>query len=144
MNLDTRLRWRWIMLPMLVVVTALVAPRRALALDPQVRDDGGFFSPQAVQQADDVIRPIKSAQGKDLMIETYPSIPPEMQSGYSADRKDQFFQQWAEKRGEDLGVNGVLVLICKNPAHIYANSGKGTRQKAFTPSDVDRLTQILA
>src|SRR5437879_6424535 len=103
----------------------------ARALDPQVRDDAHFFSANAVEQANSIIKQIKQDHSKDFMVETYPAIPPDLQSSYSPDRKDQFFSDWAVKRAEDQGVNGVFVLICRNPSHLYVQAGRETRKQAF-------------
>jgi hypothetical protein len=134
---------------MLSIVLALLAlfvgaaPRNAVALDPQVRDDAGFFSPSAIRQANDIIRQIKTVHNKDFMIETYPGIPPEMQGQYSDQNKDQFFQEWNTRRAQQLGVNGVYVLITKEPGHVEVGVGKETRQRAFTLADRDRVRDIL-
>jgi hypothetical protein len=35
-----------------------------------------------------------------------------------ARKADEYFHQWAHRRSEELGVEGIHVLICKQPRHI--------------------------
>src|SRR6476660_6744325 len=89
------------------------ASSTARALEPQVRDDAGFFSRQAIDQANDIIKQIKQVHGKDVMVETFATIPSDMQAQYDPANKDQFFENWLTSRAKELGVNSVYVLICK-------------------------------
>src|SRR3954449_13253910 len=78
---------------------ALAAPTRPL--EPQVRDDGGFFSAQTVDQANAIIRQIKRDHGKDVMVETFSTIPDDMKSRYDPARRDQFFEEWLTQRAKE-------------------------------------------
>ena len=40
-----------------------------------MHDNAHLFKPETVQQADQMIRQIKQQHGRDVLIETYPSIP---------------------------------------------------------------------
>ena len=40
-------------------------------------------------------------------------------------------------------VNGVYVLVCRDPAHLQVEVGNETQKKAFTLKDRDKLAQIL-
>src|SRR5262249_38302300 len=59
-------------LPALLLLTA-AGP--ASALTPKVNDEAGFFSPAAVEKANDVIDEIRHKYHKDLLIETFKTVP---------------------------------------------------------------------
>jgi len=135
---------RWIAAVALALFGSfLLAAPSARALEPQVRDDAGFFSRQAIDQANDIIKQIKQVHGKDVMVEAFVSLPSDMQAQYDPANKDQFFENWLTSRAKELGVNGVYVLICKEPSRVQIGIGKETRQRAFTTSDRDQMRDIL-
>jgi uncharacterized protein len=130
-------------LPALLLLTA-AGP--ASALTPKVNDEAGFFSPAAVEKANDVIDDIRHKYHKDLLVETFKTVPSD-----EADRvknmgrqdRDRFFHEWARERAKEAGVNGVYVLITKEPGRIQVEAGTETLKHAFTARDRDRLRDIL-
>jgi uncharacterized membrane protein YgcG len=129
----------WMIAPLML----LAAGTLASAASNGVRDEVHFFSPAAIDQANQIIQQIDEKRGKDLLIETVPQISPDMKSQFDQQGKNQFFEQWARTRAQSQGVNGVYVLICKDPPHIQVEVGNKTRQKLFTMADRDRMLQIL-
>ena len=131
---------------LLAAAVALLAATPAVALTPQVKDEAKFFSAEAVQKADRLIREIKDRHGKDLLIETFPTVPDdraEKVKHMDRSERGRFFEEWARERARQEGVNGVYVLICKEPGHVQVEVGNETRQRAFTVEDRDRLRDIL-
>src|SRR4051812_31067271 len=88
---------------------------RAAAGGSGIVDEGQFFSADTIAKADQQIADIKRQFGKDLRVETYPQIPPDLAGQYSADRKDAFYVQWAQRQGRQANVDGVIVLITREP-----------------------------
>jgi hypothetical protein len=109
----------------------------------EVKDETGMFSSSAISQADQATRQMKQKYGKEMLVEVFPEIPSDLRSQYSADRKDQFFAAWMTRRAQELKVDGVYVLICRNPNHLQVDAGKDTKQRAFTPQNVEQLKNIL-
>jgi uncharacterized protein len=110
-----------------------------------VRDDAPFFSTDATSQANQIIRRIQSTHRKDVLVQTYPSIPDRLKGDYEAQGKARFFETWAENIGRENKVNGIVIVICKDPSHLDAVIGQDTRQKAFTDDDRrDLVSQLLA
>ena len=70
-----------------------------MALRPVVLDGADFFKPETIDKADAIIRQIKSATGKDLMVETYPTIPERMHPDYRAERAGRLFPRLGERAG---------------------------------------------
>jgi hypothetical protein len=99
----------------------LLAISPAWCVAPEIKDEGRFFSPEAVRKADDQIREIKRKFDRDLLVETYLSAPPEQLEKIrtmSRDERNHFFHNWAAERLQHAVVNGVYVLVCKEPPHL--------------------------
>jgi hypothetical protein len=131
---------------LLAVAVALLGAVPAVAMTPRVKDDGSFFTAAAVEKANQVIRTIKDEYHKDLVIETVKTVPKERADKVEhMDRseREHFFEEWARERAREEDINGVYVLICKEPAHLQVEVGNETRQRAFTVADRDHLRDIL-
>jgi uncharacterized membrane protein YgcG len=123
----------------------LVSAGRAHALTPGVRDEADFFKPATVTRANEVIKEVKQKYKKDLLVETFRHVPEgERQEATSSDRdvKARFFADWAERRAREEGVNGIYVLITRDPGHVEVAVGNHTRT-VFPDEDRRRLVQIL-
>ena len=137
---------RRVLLPALLVAW-LMAAGPAFALTPEVRDEAGFFDRATIQKANDVIRDIKNTYKVDLLVETVPTVP----AGKEADArsnnpevKGRFFDQWARQRARDARVNGIYVLICKDPTYLQVEVGTDTeKQGYFTATNRNELRNIL-
>jgi hypothetical protein len=131
---------------LLAAGVALLAAAPAVAVTPRVKDEARFFSADTVQKADRVIREIKDGSGKDLLIETFPTVPDDHADKVKhMDRseRERFFEEWARERARREGVDGVYVLICKEPGHVQVEVGNETRRRAFPVENRDHLRDIL-
>lgn len=118
---------------------------RAHALTPEVRDGAGFFKPETVARANEIIKEVEQRYKKDLLVETVPHVPErERQEATSSDPhvKDRFFVDWADRRARDEGVNGIYVLITREPGHVEVAVGNRTRTE-FPDEERHRLVEIL-
>jgi len=132
----------------LLVICALtlatIPAARALAMpNPHVQDNAGFFSRDAIKQADAKIAQIKTDYGKDCYIQTEPSIPDAKKAGYQPDQRAAFFKAWADEIGKSNQVDGVIVLICKDPSYLQVRSGKETIKQAFIGRNIDELSKLM-
>jgi uncharacterized membrane protein YgcG len=116
----------------------------ARAGEHEVRDDAGLFRPGFVKLADEVLDDIHARTNKDLMIQTFPTIPEEMRATAQQQDKQGFYDHWVISEARAHNVNGVFILITKDPPHIQVGVGKETREKAFTFKDRDELVAKLA
>ncbi len=126
----------------------LFAFTSVLHADPGVKDDGQFFKPATVEKVNAEIKQIKADYGKELVIETFPGITEGLRDEWDAAKNDskkrsQFFAKWIGERAHLLQVNGVYILICKNPGHLEVEAGQKTKQKAFTEANRNRMRDIL-
>jgi hypothetical protein len=117
-----RIRWAaFVAVLMGTTATIAVAPLAPVA--PEIRDDAKMFSPAAVKKADDAIRKIYIDHDRDVLIETFASVPAEdLEKVKAMDKaeKTTYFTRWAKDRVTQRGVNGVYVLICKEPRFLRA------------------------
>jgi uncharacterized membrane protein YgcG len=108
-----------------------------------VRDDAHFFSADAIDQAGKVVAQIKQKHQRDLLVETFASIPTDLQDKFETQGKQKFFEEWSQQRARQQGVQGVYVLICKDPSHLQVAVGNQTAQRLFTTADRDELARTL-
>ena len=138
---------------MLAVASSMffVASRPALAQaqsssssKAQVVDDGGFFAADAVSSANQKLADIDQNFGRQMRVETFAEIPADLKGQYSEATKREFFQKWARRRAEQVGLRGVIVLVCKNPSSLQVEVGGETaRSGAFTQADRSAMSDLL-
>jgi hypothetical protein len=126
---------------LLIVLATVVLPIRAANAAEGVRDDAHFFGGDAISQANNVIHEIRQRYVKDVLIETLPGIPEELKSQYQ-ETGQEFFADWAKRRAVSEGVNGIYVLICRNPSHLQVAVGDQTR-RYFPDREQSQLAHTL-
>lgn len=134
---------RWLGIPLCL---ALASASPAWAVVPEVQDGAGFFKPETIAKANDALAEIGRKHNKDLLIETYATVPADKVEAVKAMDKEsrgKFFQEWGKSRAKRRRVQGVYVLISKAPGHIQVEVGDRTEKAAFTIKDRDRLRDIL-
>ena len=130
-----------LILPMLALA-AVLAPAPARAASYGVRDDSHFFSASAVDQANDLIRQIRSGDDRDVLVVTYEGIPDDKLADFKDKGKDAFFKDWVQEIGRDNRVTGIVILLTKTPGHLQIAVGNKT-QRVFTLADRDQLTSQM-
>ena len=118
---------------------------RAQTAVAEVRDEAHFFSAGAVAQANETIQEIKQRSKKDLLIETVRQVPEyKSDEANSSDEKvkGRFFANWAIQRARAEGINGIYVLITREPGHVEVVVGNQTRT-IFPDEKRHRLSQLL-
>jgi hypothetical protein len=129
------------------VVTWLALSTVGLAVAPEIKDEGKFFSADAVKKANEIIREIAGKSGKDLLIETFATVPgdeAEREKVKKMDGKEKYdyFRKWAAKRAEAAVVNGVYILICKDPTFFKIEVDRKSRS-TFDSGAVKKLQEIV-
>lgn len=111
-----------------------------------IRDGGAFFSDDAKADASRTIGDVERTLKKDIVIETFPEIPEAVKGGVNVADKaalNRLFVEWAEKQARQQAVNGVYVLISKQPAHLQVVVGNQTLKQLFTTTDRDALVSTM-
>lgn len=130
--------------PMVVLALGLLASR-ANAVAPEVHDEGKFFSAEAIKKANRQIREIMRKYEHDLLVETFPAVPGEQSSRVRAMKPEdraKFFQNWARDRMDATVVNGVYILLCKDPAYLELRFTDRVRY-AFDKEEAAKLKELL-
>jgi uncharacterized membrane protein YgcG len=113
----------------------------------KVQDDAGLFSAQAKERANEQIAEIRRRFGKDLTIETVASVDrPKALDTKDREAVARFFDEWAAQRFQNQRVNGVLVLVVREPRILRIVVGRKTRESGlFTKNDrVELANQMVA
>jgi hypothetical protein len=118
-----------------IVTGWLLTAGSALALTPQVKDDAGFFSADAVKKANAIIRDIENQFKKDLVIETYMTVPAgKIKEASDKGSRGPFFHDWAVQQAKAAQVQGIYVLVTKTPGHVEVAVGDKTEKEGFFTS----------
>jgi hypothetical protein len=128
-----------------VVGCCLIVTSPAAAVAPQIRDEGKFFSAEAVKKADEQIRDLYAKYNKDLLIETFLSVPAdqlEKVKAMDAKQKSEYFHKQAVERAKERAVNGIYILITKEPKYLYVEITPRA-QAVFDREFYNRLREIL-
>ncbi len=111
-----------------------------------VRDHAGFFSETAKTTAGRTISDIEKNLKKDVLIETFAEVPADVKKGIDlADKAavGAMFEKWTLQQARQLKVNGVYVLLTKEPAHLQVIVGNETQKQAFTQADRATLVSTM-
>ncbi|NBT62889.1 MAG: TPM domain-containing protein, partial [Planctomycetia bacterium] len=112
----------------------------------EVKDPAGFFSENAKSEANRRILDIEKRFKHDLVIETFLSIPDDVKKGVDLKDKpaaNRMYDQWARKQASSLRVNGVYILLTKEPGHLQIEVGNETQKKTFSLLDRDNLNSLM-
>ncbi len=111
-----------------------------------IQDDGAFFSDFAKVNATGTINEVATRLHKDIVVQTFAVVPDDVkQTVLQADKSapNRGFTQWAEQLARSKKVNGVLILLVKQPAHLQVVVGTETQRVAFTLHDRETLVQRM-
>jgi len=134
---------RRLVLPALALVWLGLVGSASAVFPPPIKDDGKFFSAEALEKANKKIRSIYATYRKDVVIETYPEVPASLKDKYDEKDRRTFFRAWAKSRVRDLGVTGVYVQICKTPRSLDIEPDETTQRRGFSERDFKKTYQAF-
>jgi hypothetical protein len=134
---------RFLSLPALLLGWLGLVGTVAAVFPPAIKDDGKMFTSEGLEKANKKIKEIYQNYKKDVVIETFAAIPSDLEKKFKDKKKEDFFREWAESRTKDLGVNGIYVLICKEPRYLYIDIDRESRKKAFTRKDYEKMREKI-
>ncbi|MHB1077796.1 MAG: hypothetical protein ACYC67_00240 [Prosthecobacter sp.] len=136
---------RRLFLPALAA-TLLLGTAGARAAAGGIQDDGAFFSEFAKVNATGTINDVSTRLHKDIAVQTFATVPEDMKATVIHQDKaatNRGFSQWAEQLARAKKVNGVFILLVKQPAHLQVVVGTDTQRQAFTLTDRVTLIQRM-
>lgn len=95
-------------------------PKRDKPLES--KDDAKFFSAEQWKKVAPAAEKILKEKGLDFLIETIPAPPKgdaQKVAAMKPAEREKYFKEFAEGRVKELKLNGVYLVICKNPATLY-------------------------
>ena len=91
----------------------------AQVVDGGVLDAAGLFTADGAAAARDKIRRLRQEYHCAVLIDTVNRAGGRLVAGQQGARTaDDFFHQWATECSRQFGVEGIHVLICKQPRHV--------------------------
>ena len=133
---------RRLLAPALAVV-CLAAAGPALALTPEVKDQAGFFKPEAIKQANQLIRDIQRQHHVDLMIETFVKPPAGREQEASADHWQRFSRSGLVNAPASWGLMAFTCSFANLPRMCKWKSATIQGRKHSQKKDRTRLVKIL-
>jgi uncharacterized protein len=119
-------------------------PTQRRVVRQAVKDYAGLFSAAAVQKANAMLQDLPRSPGKEVAIETFPTPPnPQKLEGMSAAQRSKYFKDWIKERAERNNLQGVLVLITKQPGHLQIDVRGKTARDLIPAADYDKLQSEL-
>jgi hypothetical protein len=109
-----------------------------------IQDSGEFFSPEVVSKANDDVRDLYRTKNKDFLIETYLSVPADQLEKVksSSEEKTRYFRTWTRERIKAKDVNGLCLIICKNPTFLFCDVSSEARP-VFDEQTVKELVDLV-
>jgi hypothetical protein len=110
-----------------------------------IKDDAKFFDAKAVEKALDKVYALAYQYKIDLFIDTVAEVPADKKANVkvmTARERGQFFSTWAQQRARAAKVNGLYLLICRQPGNIQVAVAAKFR-KVFDDRARNRLRDLL-
>ncbi|MFQ3650570.1 MAG: TPM domain-containing protein, partial [Gemmataceae bacterium] len=114
-----------------------------LLLAANIRDEAKLFSPEGVKKAQEKIDDLKKKHKSELFIETFAKAEDLEAAKKENPDRAKYFQKWASERYKELKVEGVYVLVCKEPNYIQVVNGKMMESKGFDNAKRNELVKLM-
>jgi hypothetical protein len=111
-----------------------------------VLDEARLFSPDALATARKKIGQLRSEYHCAVLIETIARAPDSdraQSNTWFARKADEYFHLLAYKRSEELGFEGIHVLICKQPRHVAAVVWPQRLEAQFNANDAKGIERLF-
>jgi S1-C subfamily serine protease len=110
-----------------------------------IKDEGKFFSAEAVDKANEAIKELWKKYERDVVVETFPSVPASDQEkvkAMSREERSRYFRSWSQSRIRVEGINGLHFLVCREPSHLNIEVSANARD-VFDDASVKILIQTV-
>ena len=124
----------------------LVSPVESRAERGVIIDGGGFFSDSAKAEANRQLLELGMRFKKEVVIETFKGIPARVTQGVNLEDRaavNRMFEMWTLELARQQRVNGIYVLLSKEPAHLQVIIGNETQRTLFTGKDRAVLVEVM-
>jgi hypothetical protein len=125
----------------------LVLAGPVLGAGSGIHDDLKLFSPEAIAKAQHEIADLQHRARKDLYIETMARLSDARVKRFRALRSDrdrhEFFRQLGEEQARAAKVDGVYVLLCREPAGHAVIVWPASNERVFPRGEQEKLHRLL-
>jgi hypothetical protein len=114
--------------------------------DDGVLDEAGLFSHAALAAARDKIHQIRKDYHCAVLIDTVNQPPASDRSkanSWLAWKRVEYFHDWAKVRSQELGVEGIHILICKQPRQVAVVAWPERFEVQFNRNDCTGIERLL-
>ncbi|HZT83604.1 MAG TPA: hypothetical protein VFA26_25460 [Gemmataceae bacterium] len=129
----------------LALAGCLFAAPPAFAFPTPIDDQTGLFGADALEEAADIAREARRDYGVELLFDLVRSVPADRArqvKSMNSRNRDRFFARWAEERAKEEGLDGILVLVCREPYAVKVYVTPSARD-AFSERDGEHLRRVL-
>jgi hypothetical protein len=110
---------------------------------PPVKDEGKFFSKEALEKADKKIRSIYEKYKKDVVVETMGALNAEQTRQMDEDGKTKYFTRMARDRSKAMGLNGIYIVFTRKPQHYQFYMDPDTQKTTFKIADRNKAGEKI-
>jgi uncharacterized membrane protein YgcG len=130
----------------LLALACLASAVQAESNPSAIRDDAGLFHSAAIARAEEHIGEIRTAFDHNLFVRTVESALPQQRRLFpflSKHEAHRLLEEQASKYADELGRNGIYVVICKRPRGVHVIV-RPEDDPDFTRHDAEALRRMLA
>ena len=109
-------------------------------------DSGNFFSDAAKAEANRQLLELGTRFKKEVVIETFKEVPAQVSQGVNLQDRaavNRMFEAWTLQQARQHRVNGIYILLSKDPAHLQVIIGNETQRTLFTSKDRTVLLEMM-
>jgi uncharacterized membrane protein YgcG len=111
-----------------------------------VVDRAGFFSPEGVAAGKAELSALQARTGWSLQVETFPTLPADQEAKFAKLTKTEqtaFFGRWLRDVATSTQATGVVVLICREPAHLEVGTSQALKGAGYSAASRQALSTTL-
>ncbi len=111
-----------------------------------VVDRAGFFSPEKVAAAKAELSALQAKTGWSLQVETFPTLPADQEAKFAKLTKAEqsaFYGRWLRDVATSTQATGVVVLICREPAHLEVGTSQALKGAGYSAASRQALSTTL-
>lgn len=127
----------------LLPAVVLLAWAELAHAQPGVHDLAKMFSPAAVAKANEQIAAIYRDSQLELVIETFPAVPENLRGRQASMGEKEFFAAWAKERAAERRVEGVYILLCRNPGKLQYFVHAKAKERGFSPAVAESMSKNM-
>jgi hypothetical protein len=137
---------RYLVLPVLSVLWLLTSAASAQEPFTAVLDDAKLFNDKTIAEADRILLDVLRKHHFHVVIETRSTVPKQdvtrVERMHRGDAL-RYFREWAKQRAVAEKVDGLYILICRNPGHVSVLPWPEAHDADLSDDDCEQLRKTF-